>query len=94
MPRLRLLTTNAAVTVAQGGSGAGTFTAHGVLLGEGTANFGVTAAGSTDAVFYGPDNRRPDLCLRSTIAMQPRTHLLTTRPLTFGDATQLLVLAP
>lgn len=39
-----ILTTNAAVTVAQGGSGAGTFTANGALYGNGTSAFAVTAA--------------------------------------------------
>lgn len=54
-----VLTSNSAVTVPQGGSGAGSFTAHGVLLGEGTANFGVTAVGSTDTVFMGQTSADP-----------------------------------
>jgi Repeat of unknown function (DUF5907) len=35
------------LTTAQGGSGAGTFTAHGVLLGEGTSAFSVAGPGSS-----------------------------------------------
>lgn len=42
-----ILTTNALVTVAQGGTGAGTFTTHGVLLGEGTGAIAVTATGTS-----------------------------------------------
>lgn len=38
------------LVVANGGSGAGTFTAHGLLIGEGTAAFGVTAAGTTGQI--------------------------------------------
>lgn len=38
------------VSVANGGSGAGTFTAHGVLLGETTSAFGVTGAGTAGQV--------------------------------------------
>lgn len=45
-----VLTTNAAVTVSQGGSGAATFTANGVLYGNGTSAFGAVAAGTTGQV--------------------------------------------
>jgi len=41
------------LVVAHGGSGAVTFTAHGVILGEGTSPFGVTAAGTTGQVLTG-----------------------------------------
>lgn len=41
-----VLTTNAAVTVAQGGTGVATLTAHGVVIGEGTSAVAVTAAGT------------------------------------------------
>lgn len=41
------LSLTTALPVASGGSGAGSFTAHGVLLGEGTSAFGVTSAGTT-----------------------------------------------
>lgn len=42
-----VLTTNAAVTVGQGGTGATTFTAHGNLIGEGTSAIAVSATGSS-----------------------------------------------
>jgi hypothetical protein len=42
-----ILTSNAAVTVPQGGTGLTTLTANGVLYGNGTGNVGVTAAGTT-----------------------------------------------
>ncbi len=38
------------LSVPRGGSGAGTFTAHGVLLGEGTSAFGVTGTGTAGQV--------------------------------------------
>ena len=41
-----ILTSNAAVTVAQGGTGAATFTANGVLFGNGTSPIGATAVGT------------------------------------------------
>lgn len=41
-----ILTSNAAVTVAQGGTGRATLTTHGVLIGEGTAAINQTAAGT------------------------------------------------
>lgn len=46
-----LLTTNAAVTVSQGGTGAATLAGHGVLIGNGTGTINVTAAGTTGQVF-------------------------------------------
>jgi hypothetical protein len=45
--------------VTEGGSGAQTFTAHGVLLGEGTSAFGVTAAGTTGQVLTGVTGSDP-----------------------------------
>lgn len=54
-----ILTDNALVTVAQGGSGAGTFTAHGVLLGEGTGAFAVTAVGSNGQLLIGQTSADP-----------------------------------
>ncbi len=44
---------NRPIIVSEGGSGATTFTAHGVLLGEGTSAFGVTAVGTTGQVLTG-----------------------------------------
>jgi len=43
-----VLTTDAAVTVPQGGTGAATLTNHGVLLGQGTSAIVATGAGTTD----------------------------------------------
>lgn len=48
-----VLTTNAAVTVAQGGTGVGTLTTHGVLLGEGTGNISAVAAMAVDTLLQG-----------------------------------------
>ena len=48
-----VLTSNAAVTVAQGGTGLATLTAHGVLLGEGTSNVGNVAAMAADTLLQG-----------------------------------------
>lgn len=48
-----LLSTAAAVTVPQGGLGTVTLTAHGVVIGEGTATASVTSAGAANTVFLG-----------------------------------------
>lgn len=48
-----VLTTNAAVTVAQGGTGVSTLTTHGVLLGEGTGNVSAVAAMAADTLLQG-----------------------------------------
>ena len=48
-----VLTSNAAVTVAQGGTGLATLPAHGVLLGEGTSNVGNVAAMAADTLLQG-----------------------------------------
>lgn len=48
-----VLTTNAAVTVPQGGTGVATLPAHGVLLGEGTSNVSNVAAMAADTVLQG-----------------------------------------
>lgn len=45
-----LLSTAAAVTVAQGGTGAATLTNHGVVIGQGTGNVAATGAGSAGQV--------------------------------------------
>ncbi len=47
------------LSVARGGSGAGTFTANGVLLGNGTSAFSVTTAGTADQVFRVPSGGAP-----------------------------------
>lgn len=48
-----ILTSNAAVTVVQGGTGVSSLTAHGVLFGEGTSNITASTAGSLDTVLMG-----------------------------------------
>lgn len=45
-----VLTTNAAVTVAQGGTGVATLAAHGVVIGNGTSAVAVTGAGTSGQV--------------------------------------------
>jgi hypothetical protein len=53
-----VLTTNAAVTVAQGGTGLATLTANGVLLGEGTSNISPLVMGA-DTVLRGTASADP-----------------------------------
>lgn len=48
-----VLTTNAAVTVPQGGTGLGTLTNHGVLVGAGTSNITQLAAAAADTALLG-----------------------------------------
>lgn len=48
-----VLTSNAAVTVAQGGTGLATLPVHGVLLGEAAANIGNVAAMAADTLLQG-----------------------------------------
>jgi hypothetical protein len=48
-----ILTTNAAVTVVQGGTGLATLPVHGVLLGEATSNVGNVAAMAADTLLQG-----------------------------------------
>lgn len=48
-----VLTDNALVTVAQGGTGAGTLTLNGVLFGNGTGTVQVTAQGAAGTVLHG-----------------------------------------
>jgi hypothetical protein len=45
--------------VPHGGTGAGTFTAHGVMLGEGTAGLAVTAAPTTGQMLFGQASGDP-----------------------------------
>lgn len=54
-----VLTSSAAVTVAQGGTGAATFTAHGVILGNGGSTMNVTAVGTTGQCFVGSTGADP-----------------------------------
>jgi len=53
------LTLSTALTVANGGSGAASFTANGVLYGGGTSAFGVTAVGTTGQVLVGNTGAAP-----------------------------------
>lgn len=54
-----ILTDNATVTVAQGGTGAGTFTAHGIMLGEGTSALVPTAAMTDGQLLVGQTSADP-----------------------------------
>lgn len=56
------------LSVARGGSGAGTFTAHGVLLGESTSAFSVTAAGASNTVLHGNTGADPSFSAVSLTA--------------------------
>lgn len=73
-----VLTTNAAVTVAQGGTGVATLTTHGVLLGEGTSNVSAVAAMAADTVLMGVASADPaavavNNCGSSTTALSYST---------------------
>ncbi len=48
-----LSVTGGGLTVAQGGTGAATFTAHGVLVGEGTSPFAALSVGATGTLLAG-----------------------------------------
>lgn len=50
---------SAILDVPHGGTGAATFTAHGVMLGEGTSPLGVTAVGATGTVLAGVTGADP-----------------------------------
>lgn len=47
------------LSVANGGTGAGTFTSHGLVLGNGTSPFGVTGAGTTGQLLVGVTGADP-----------------------------------
>lgn len=76
-----VLTSNAAVTVAQGGTGLGTLTAHGVLLGEGTSNVGSVAAMAADTLLQGQGATSDP----ATIALPSCS--LTTNALSYSTST-------
>ncbi len=65
-----ILTDNALVTVAQGGTGANTFTTNGVLYGNGTSAVQVTAAGTTGQCLTGNTSAAPSwgACGAGTVA--------------------------
>lgn len=54
-----ILTDNARVTVAQGGTGLGTLTAHALQVGNGTSNVTQLAVGTTDQVLLGATGADP-----------------------------------
>ena len=80
--------------VTHGGSGAATFTAHGVLLGEGTSAFGVTAALGADTLLQGQASADPAAvsvpnCGSSTqaLAYSTSTHLFSCQTISAGTGT-------
>jgi hypothetical protein len=80
--------------VANGGSGAGTFTAHGVLLGEGTTAFGVTTAPTTGQMLLGQASGDPSwhsMTGDGTINLSAAFTLATVNSNvgTFGDGTHV-----
>ena len=79
-----VLTTNAAVTVTQGGTGLATATAHGVIIGEGTSNFAATAAGTTGQVLTAQTGADP---IWSSAGTGTVTSLATSSPITGGTIT-------
>lgn len=54
-----ILTTNAAVTVPQGGTGQASFTAHGLILGNGSSALNVTAVGTNGQLLIGQTGADP-----------------------------------
>lgn len=89
-----LLTTNASVTVPQGGTGLVTLTAHGLLLGEGTSNVSAVAAMSADTLLQGqgtssdPAAVAVNNCGSSTQALSysTSTHSFGCQSITAGSA--------
>lgn len=71
----------APVTVPNGGTGATSLTAHGVLLGEGTSAVVATAVGATNSVLQGSTGADPAFTTTPTVAT-----LNTTGALTVGNA--------
>jgi hypothetical protein len=71
----------APITVPNGGTGATTLTAHGVLLGEGTSAVVATAVGATNSVLQGSTGADPAFTTTPTVAT-----LNTTGALTVGNA--------
>jgi hypothetical protein len=66
-----ILTDNALVTVAQGGTGAGSFTSNGILYGNGTGAVQVTAAGTTGQCLVGNTGSAPSWSsCSSTVTLQ------------------------
>ncbi|MDP3723282.1 MAG: hypothetical protein Q8R91_07290, partial [Candidatus Omnitrophota bacterium] len=62
------LTLSTPVSVANGGTGAATFTSNGVLYGAGTSALAVTAAGATGAVLHGNTGAAPSFSAVSLTA--------------------------
>lgn len=80
-----VLTDHAVITVAQGGSGASSFTAHGVLLGNSSGAFGVTAVGADGTVMIGHTGADP------TFSASPTLTSVTAGSLLGSAASNLLV---
>jgi hypothetical protein len=88
------------MTVPNGGSGAGTFTTHGVLLGEGTAAFDATAAMGADTLLQGQASADPIAvsvpnCGSGTAALSysTSTHTFGCQTITAGTGTVTSVAA-
>jgi hypothetical protein len=78
----------ASIPVADGGTGAGTFTAHGVMLGEGTSPLGVTAVGATKTVLTGVTGADPAFSSApEVVSMTVDTILTADSPTFVVDAT-------
>ena len=71
------------LTVTNGGTGAGTFTANGVIYGNTTSALGVTAAGTTGQVLVGTTSAAPSW----TTALTGITTLTATGAITFNTTT-------
>jgi hypothetical protein len=97
-----VLTTNAAVTVAQGGTGLATIPVHGVLLGEGTSNIGNVAAMSLDTLLQGqgtgtdPAAVSINNCGSSTTALSysTSTHTFGCQTITVGGTGTVTSISP
>ncbi len=80
-----VLTTNDLVTVAQGGTGVGSFTSNGVLYGNGTSALQVTAAGTTGQCLIGTTGSAPSWgsCTGSGISWSALVNPTGDQTLTF-----------
>lgn len=86
-----VLTDHAVVTVAQGGSGASSFTAHGVLLGNSSGAFGVTAVGADGTVMIGHTGADPTFSASPTVTSLTLTSFLQTPTITRGADSTLSI---
>lgn len=82
-----VLTSNAAVTVPQGGTGATAFTTHGVVVGEGTSSFVGIAALGADTLLQGQSGADPAAVSVNNCGSSTQALSYSTSTHTFGCQT-------